>query len=119
MRGYQAFEANPHPGELKQRIVIGYTQNEINENGYPAPEDVVLCRVWAAAEDAGNQHYRSADLMNAEAVINFIIRFRKDVKPGMWVKFNGEKYNITTLGQYDFDSSYLGLKATLAKGVSG
>ena len=68
-------------------IEIGYTVNEVNANGYPEPTDVVLCRVWASATDAGNQHYRSADVMNTEAVVNFTIRWRSDVKPGMWVRF--------------------------------
>ena len=43
-------------------VEIGYTVNEVNANGYPEPRDVVLCRVWASATDAGNQQYRSSDL---------------------------------------------------------
>ena len=71
MRGYKNFDSDPHPGDLRHMIEIGYTENQINENGYPEPTDVVVCRVWAAVTDAGNQHYRSADVMNTEAVINF------------------------------------------------
>ena len=119
MRGYKNFESDPHPGELRHKIEIGYTENTINENGYPAPTDVVVCRVWAAVTDAGNQHYRAADVMNTEAVINFTIRYREDIKPGMWGRFQGEKWNISTLGEYSFKRTYLGLKASLAKGVSG
>ena len=85
MRGYKNFEGTPHPGDLCHLVEIGYTENAINANGYPEPKDVVLCRVWASAIDAGNQHYRAADVMNTEQVINFTIRYRKDVKPGMWV----------------------------------
>ena len=119
MRGYKNFEGSPHPGDLRHIVEIGYTENTINENGYPEATDVVICRVWAAAVDAGNQHYRSADVMNTEAVINFTIRFRSDIKPGMWVRFQGEKWNISTLGEYQFRRTYLGLKASLSKGVSG
>ena len=119
MRGYKIFESSPHPGDLKHLVEIGYTENAVNENGYPEPTDTVVCRVWAAAVDAGNQHFRSADVMNTEAVINFTIRYRTDVKPGMWVRFQGEKWNISTLGEYQFKRTYLGLKATLSKGVTG
>lgn len=87
MRGYKNFEGTPHPGDLCHLVEIGYTENAINANGYPEPKDVVVCRVWASAVDAGNQHYRAADVMNTEQVINFTIRYRRDVKPGMWVKF--------------------------------
>lgn len=119
MRGYKSFDGTPHPGDLRHRIQIGYTENTVNENGYPEEKDVILCKVWASAIDAGNQHYRAADVMNTEAVINFTIRYRKDVKPGMWVKFNGKKWIISTLGEYSFKRTYLCLKASLAEGVSG
>ena len=119
MRGYKNFDGTPHPGDLRFRVAIGYTENTANENGYPTENDVVLCTVWASETDAGNQHYRSADVMNTEAVINFTIRYRDDVKPGMWVRFRNEKWYISTLGEYSFKKTYLGLKASLAKGVSG
>lgn len=119
MRGYKSFDGTPHPGDLNHRVQIGYTENAVNENGYPEEHDVVLCEVWASAIDAGNQHFRSADVMNTEAVINFTIRYRADVRPGMWVKFQGEKWIISTLGEYSFKHEWLGLKASIAKGVSG
>ena len=119
MRGYKNFESNPHPGNLRHLVEIGYTENSINENGYPEPKDVVVCKVWSAVTDAGNQHYRSADVMNTEAVINFTIRYRDDVKPGMWVRFRDKKWLISTLGEYGFRGDYLGLKASLSEGVSG
>ena len=78
MRGYKNFESDPHPGDLRHLVEIGYTENIINENGYPEPKDVVVCTVWAACTDAGNQHYRAADVMNTEQVINFTIRYRDD-----------------------------------------
>ena len=83
MRGYKNFDSDPHPGDLRHMIEIGYTENQINENGYPEPTDVVVC------------------------------------KPGMWVRFQGDKWNISTLGEYSFKRTYLGLKASIAKGVSG
>lgn len=118
MRGYKNFEATPHPGDLRNLVEIGYTENAVNENGYPVPKEVVVCKVWAAATDAGNQHFRVADTVNTEAVINFTIRYRDDVKPGMWVRFRGEKWLISTLGEYEFKRRYLGLKASIVKGVS-
>ena len=41
MRGYKNFEGTPHPGDLCHLVEIGYTENAINENGYPEPKDVV------------------------------------------------------------------------------
>lgn len=119
MRGYKNFEGDPHPGDLRHLVEIGYTENTINENGYPEPHDVIVCRVWAAVTDAGNQYFRSADVVNTDAVVNFTIRYRSDIKPGMWVSFENEKWFISTLGEYSFRRKYLGLKASISKGVSG
>ena len=57
--------------------------------------------------------------MNTEAVINFTIRYRADITPGMWVRFRDKKWRINTLGEYGFRGDYLGLKASLSEGVSG
>lgn len=80
--------------------------------------DVVVCKVWAAATDAGNQSFRAADTINAQAVINFTIRYREDIKAGMWVRFRDDQWIISTLGEYEFKRRYLGLKASSTKGVS-
>lgn len=119
MRGYKNFDATPHPGDLRHLVEIGYTENAINEYGYPVPKDVVVCRVWASVIDAGNQAYRAADAKNTEAVVNFTIRYRSDIRPGMWVKFRDMKWHISTLGEYGFSRAYLGLKASISEGVSG
>ena len=119
MPGNRSPDTAPHPGDLKHRVNIGYTKNSINENGYPVAEDVVICRVWAAAVDAGTQNSQTAGVMSTEAHIRFVIRYRSDVKPGMWVEFGGQKWIITALNEYTFGRAYLGLNAVLQKGVSG
>jgi SPP1 family predicted phage head-tail adaptor len=117
MRGYKNFEGSPHPGDLRNKIIIGTTDNVVSPNGYPVPTDKIICRVWADATDAGNQYFRDADTENSEQVVNFTIRYRDDVKPGMWVLFRKKKWNITSLGEYSFRGEYLGLKANLVTGV--
>ena len=114
MRGYKNFESNPRPGDLRHMVEIGYTENIINENGYPEPKDITVCRVWAAVIDAGNQHYRSADVVNTEAVLNFTIRYRTDVKPGMWVKFQDE--NIRSFSGKKFCSGFSDTSAAAGDG---
>lgn len=117
MRGYKNFESDPRPGNLRHLVEIGYTENIITENGYPESVDTVVCKVWASATEAGNQTFRAADTENAEGVINFTIRYRPDIQPGMWVRFLGEKRGIMTMGEYEFKRRYLGLKTSTVKGV--
>ena len=119
MRGYKSFTGKPHPGDLRHKVKIGYTENVINENGYPIGKDVIVAEVWAAVDDAGNEDYRAADAKNTEAVLNIIVRYRDDFKPGMWVDFRKQRWRITTLGGFQYTDAYLGLKARRQDGVSG
>ena len=122
MRGYRSFTDSPHPGDLRNRIEIGYTMNVKNINGYPEPVDTVICTVWAAAGGSGSQDFRAADARNIEQETNFIIRHRDDIKKGMWVRFKGEKdekWFITAIDPYGFRRQYLGLKASDVEGVAG
>lgn len=117
MRGYKSFDSDVHPGQLRHTIEIGYTDNVINENGYPTPEDKVMYKLRAYMVDAGNQHFRASDEINAETVVNFTIRWHDGIVPGMWIKYRGRKYVITVLGEYDYKRRWLGMKAGVVEGV--
>ena len=108
----------PHPGQLRYLVEIGQTVNGKNENGYPAPEDSIICRVWAAVEDDSSRFYFTGDADNAKRGLAFIIRWRADIRPGMWIIWNGEKQTITKLGEYDFKHRYLKLTTESIKGVT-
>jgi len=108
----------PHPGELRHMVEICQTINTVNENGYPVAADQVVCRVWAAAEDDSSRYFFSADSENAERGLAFIVRWRSDIQPGMWVMWNGERQIITKLGEYDFKRRYMKLSTEAVKGVN-
>ena len=108
----------PHPGQLRHLVEIGQTVNGKNENGYPAPEDSIICRVWAAVEYDSSRFYFTGDADNAERGLAFIIRWRADIRPGMWIIWNGETQTITKLGEYDFKRRYLKLTTESIKGVT-
>ena len=109
----------PHPGQLRNVVEICRTVNTVNENGYSVETDEVLCRVWAGIEDGSSRYLNAGDTGTAARGLIFVIRWRGDIRPGMWVRFRDEKWQISTLGEYEFKRAYLGLKASIAKGVSG
>ena len=109
----------PHPGQLRNLVEIGRTVNTSNENGYPVETDEIVCRVWAAVEDDSSRYVVAGDAETAERGLCFIIRWRGDIQPGMWVSFREEKHKITKLGEYDFKRRYLKLTTVSAKGVVG
>ena len=107
----------PHPGELRQLVEIGRTVHAINENGFPVETDQVVCQVWAKAEGCDSRYFASGDAEHTERGIWFTIRWRCDVQPGMWVRWNGQKQIITEIGEYDFRRRYLRLTTKAVKGV--
>ena len=108
----------PHPGELRHRIIIGRTVNEVNANGYPIAEDRTLVTVWAGIEDDASKYIYRADAANAQRGLRFFIRWRGDVQPGMWVEWDGKKHTITEIGEYDFKRRYLKLITQSVEGVN-
>ncbi|MBQ3268346.1 MAG: phage head closure protein [Clostridia bacterium] len=108
----------PRPGELRHRITIGRTINEVNANGYPATEDRILATVWAGIEDDASKYIYKADAANAQRGLQFSIRWRSDVQPGMWVEWNGKRHTITEIGEYDFKRRYLKLVTRSVEGVN-
>ncbi len=107
----------PHPGELNTPIDIYYDSNEINENGYPVETHTHICHVWADVKDASSHYGRAADTDISELGLSFIIRWRPDIQPGMYVLWKGEKQNIETIGEFDHRHTYMELFTKSVKGV--
>jgi SPP1 family predicted phage head-tail adaptor len=107
----------PHPGKLRYMIEIGKTFSVTNENGYPEESDSVLYRVWAGIEDDSSRWFNAAGTDNAERGLCFVIRRLAEIRPGMWIRWNGEKQLITKIGEYDFKRRYMKLTTIAVEGV--
>lgn len=109
----------PHPGQLRNLVEIGRTVNVSNGNGYADETEEVVCRVWASVEDGSSRYLVAGDAGTAARGLVFVIRWRGDVIPGMWVRFRDEKHRIEKLEEYDFKRRFLKLATVSAKGVGG
>ena len=119
MPGHKSFNADPHPGDLREQIDIVREANEINENGYPETTFVTIAdKVWATVDDAGNQGFRAGDSEISRNMVNFVIRHRSDLEVGMYVVFEGERRMIVDIGHYGFKRRYLRLKTALNRAVA-
>ena len=114
-----ATTTKPKTGDLRHRLAIGQTATTTNDNGYPVETDIVVCRVWASARDAGFREFFEAAAGNLEDVVNFAIRHRSDIEPGMWVEFEGQRREIVQVNGYDHLRDFLLLKTARRKAVSG
>lgn len=116
--GNKNWGKEPKAGELNQRIEIVCPINETNENGYPESRDEVICRVWARVTQSGDSTNPEANANAQASALNFAIRYRAGIKPGMAVLFDGGRYEIVATGGYSFRKRFLGMK-TVQAGVIG
>ena len=107
----------PHPGELDTPIDIYKTVNALNDNGYPVETKTLVCHVWADVKDASSSYSRAADTDITSVGLRFIIRYRSDVKEGMYVAYEGKKHQIETMGKFEHRHTYLELFTKVVEGV--
>lgn len=108
----------PKSGELNQRIRIAARIAEINENGYPEEREEEICETWARVLISGNATYEAAGADNAIQAMNFDIRYREGIECGMYVLFEGKRYKIVALNEYDHKKRFLGMKTAAAEVMS-
>ena len=107
----------PWTGMLRETIVIGDTVNEINENGYPEDTDTIVATVRAAIEDTSSRWIYAADAEAAQRQTRYIIRWRGDVREGMWIEHQGVRRTITGVGACDDVRRYMRLITERVEGV--
>lgn len=100
----------PKPGELRWRIEIVSPVASVSENGYPETRDERICACWAQVMQSGDSMNGEANATAQAGALNFAIRWREDIEPGMIVIFEGTRYEIVALGGFDFKKRYLGMK---------
>ena len=90
-------------------------------------EQINIPHSWNAidGQDGGNDYFRGTCLYEKSISAGQLKQGARcyleinGANSSATVYFNGEKWTISTLGEYQFRRTYLGLKASLAKGVSG
>lgn len=108
----------PNPGELNQMIEIVSVQAEADEDGYAVTTDRRICKVWAQVVQSGDATAPEAGATIQASALNFAIRYREDIEPGMVILFDGGRYEITAMGGFDFKKRFLGMKATRTEVIS-
>lgn len=105
----------PKPGDLRWRIEIVSPVAAVSENGYPETRDERICTCWAQVTQSGDSTNQEANAQAQAGALNFAIRWREDIAPGMAIIFEGTRYEIVALGGFDFKKRFLGMKAVESK----
>ena len=116
--GNKNWGKEPKPGELNQRIEIVSPVSETDDDGYPVMRDVPFLKAWAQVIQSGDSTNPEANANAQAGALNFAIRYRAGIKPGMVVLFDGGRYEIVAVGGYNFKKRFVGMKG-VQTGVMG
>ncbi|NLB90317.1 MAG: phage head closure protein [Clostridiales bacterium] len=99
-----------HAGELNRRITIMVKSHERDSAGFTQEVTKEVKKPWARVMDAGTTEFYLADAQNIKGVVNFKVRYTKEIQEGMYVLYEGEEYQITQVNKGDHGRQFMILK---------
>jgi SPP1 family predicted phage head-tail adaptor len=106
-------------GELRHRIQIVKVVNVQDSEGIMTPSDVSVCYCWAAVKDAGNREFYEAAAQQLEDVVNFVIRWNTDIKPGMVAIHDDMRHEIVQVSRLSHMRDFMQLKTNRKAVIAG
>ena len=93
--------------ELNKRIQIIRNTLTENDNGVDEETEVILNEVWAKVQNmSGTEVFRSNSDFS-KITTRFIIRYLTDITTDDYIKFEGRKYNIVYINNYNFSNDFI------------
>ena len=93
-----------NPGAMRETIRIYSRGDEMQKNGYFSPQKKLICEIRAQRADAMTREVWEAYTAKVRNIVNFRIRPREGLCPGMWVEWKGQWHEIIAVQH----GSYLG-----------
>ena len=93
--------------ELNKRIQIIRNTLTENDNGVDEETEVILNEVWAKVQNmSGTEVFRSNSDFS-KVTTRFVIRYLTDITTDDYIKFEGRKYNIVYINNYNFSNDFI------------
>ena len=93
--------------ELNKRIQIIRNTLTENDNGVDEETEVILNEVWAKVQNmSGTEVFRSNSDFS-KVTTRFVIRYITDITTDDYIKFEGRKYNIVYINNYNFSNDFI------------
>lgn len=93
--------------ELNKRIQIIRNTLTENDNGVDEETEVILNEVWAKVQNMSGTEVFRANSDFSKITTRFIIRYLTDITTDDYIKFEGRKYNIVYINNYNFSNDFI------------
>lgn len=93
--------------ELNKRIQIIRNTLTENDNGVDEETEVILNEVWAKVQNMSGTEIFKANSDFSKVTTRFVIRYLTDITTDDYIKFEGRKYNIVYINNYNFSNDFI------------
>ena len=93
--------------ELNKRIQIIRIALIENDNGVDEETEVILKEVRAKVQNMSGTEIFKANADFSKVTTRFITRYLRDITTDDYIKFEGRKYNIVYINNYNFSNDFI------------
>ncbi|MBO4794292.1 MAG: head-tail adaptor protein [Deltaproteobacteria bacterium] len=83
-----------NPGAMRDSLPIYARRSVQNESGYAQAQETLVCVLRGRRAWVNDREIWEAHAAQAKSVITWECRYHKDVRPGLWVKWQGQWQEI-------------------------
>lgn len=110
---------NVNPGELTKKIDIITLITGRDDEGYPVESETIKHSCWAKKSQSSGSELLKAGADFVDSKTRFLIRYTSTViSEGMFVKYQGKKYDIEYVHEYEDSHEYVEIFCSLKEVVS-
>lgn len=103
-------------GDLRHKIQLLRPETTLGEHNRRSTEWITVASVYADKDDVSGREFYSAHAVNAEDIVTFTIRYRRDIDVTWRVKDGEEFYGILEVNHMGYMLDYIRLKCRMVKG---
>lgn len=105
-----------NPGKLNKKINILKSVSGFDDYGEPLDTTEQVHRCWASVKNKSGKEQFESVTPYSTTVTSFLIRHsKKIIDTSMTIEFEGNKYNIIYIDNYNFSNKWVEITAELVK----
>ena len=105
-----------NPGNFDKKIEIMRYEIQKDLDGFENKEEITVLNTWAQVTNTSGTEILRSNSDFSEVKTRFLMRTSKtEINKDMYIKFNGNIYNIVYINDYFYDKKYVVIMAELIK----
>ena len=105
-----------NPGVFNKKIKVIKYEITKDFDGFETKTEITVLNTWSQVTNTSGTEILRSNSDFSEVKTRFLIRSPKsEISEDMYIKFNGNVYNIVYINDYSYDKKYVEIMAELIK----